>query len=279
VNFEDDLLTLNHRHVYALCDEITARGLKFNWSIFSRVDTVSPELLGRIREAGCTWMLYGVESGNQHILNTIKKRITLDKIRDAVRMAREAGIDVLASFIIGLPGETRETLKETVEFALSLDTSWGLNVLSPFPGSEVREKAAEYGIEILSSNWLDYDANTAVTRTKEAGPQEIAEVLHRYNEELEGFLEALEKEGALDPAKASQLRVRSPLAQTLLQGDIIEGLGVVEISDDPLEGLIAKLKETVPYTHEQISENIRSWTDQGLLTYDLDGRHVTWRWS
>jgi len=86
VNMEDDLLTLNPRHVYAFCDEIIARGLKFNWSVFSRVDTVNPELLRKMQEAGCTWMLYGVESGNQQILDTVKKKITLEKIREGVRL-------------------------------------------------------------------------------------------------------------------------------------------------------------------------------------------------
>ena len=224
-------------------------------------------------------MLYGVESGNQHILDTVKKKITLEKIRDGVRMANEVGIKVLASFIIGLPGETRETLNDTIEFALSLNTSWGLNVLSPFPGTEVREKAEEYGIEILTSDWTKYDANTAVTRTAGAGPEEIAEALNRFDRGLEEFVADLEKQGRLDTATASQLKVRSPLAQTLLLGDVIESLGVIELRDDPIEGLINRLDEVVTCTHDQISENIRKWVDEGLLTYDLESRNLSWRWS
>jgi radical SAM superfamily enzyme YgiQ (UPF0313 family) len=279
VNFEDDLLTLNHKHVYAVCDEIIARGLKFNWSIFSRADTVNLDLLRRMKEAGCNWMLYGVESGNQQILDTVKKKITLEKIREGVRMAKEAGIEVMASFIIGLPGETVDTLKETIEFGQSLDTFWGFNVLSPFPGTEVRDKADEYGIEILTDDWTEYDANTAVTSTKGAGPEEIAEALRRYNEILEGFLADIKRQGTLNTAEEARLGVRTPLAQTLLLDDIIEGLGGMEVKGDPIEKLVGRLVEIVPYTHDQIVENIRPWFDEGLLKYEIEGQRISWRWS
>ena len=279
VNFEDDLLTLNHRHVHALCDEIIARGLKFNWSVFSRVDTVNPELLRRMKEAGCTWMLYGVESGNQQILDTVKKKITLEKIKEGVRLGKEAGIKIMASFIIGLPGETEETLNETVKFALELDTTWGFNVLSPFPGTEVREKADEYGIEILTSDWSKYDANTAVTRTEGAGPEEIAGALSRYNQGLELYLTDLERESKLDYIEAMRSISSSPLAWTLLQSDVIESLGELEIEGDAVEDLASRLEKIVPFIHDEISENVKQWVDGGLLNYDLKGQHLVWSWA
>jgi len=279
VNFEDDLLTLNHKHVYAICDEIIARGLKFNWSVFSRADTVNRELLRRMKEAGCTWMLYGVESGNQHILNTVKKKITLEKIREGVRLGKEAGINVMASFIIGLPGETKETLKETTNFALELDTTWGFNVLSPFPGTEVREKAGDYGIEILTDDWSQYDANTPVTRTEGAGQAEINEALSLYHKGLELFLRDLEKEGKLDYIEAMQSRTSSPLAWTLLQDEVIENLGGMETKGDPVESLASRVAEIVPYPLHQVSDSIKRWVEEGLLKYNLKGQHLVWRWS
>ena len=279
VNFEDDLLTLNHKHVYAVCDEIMHRGLKFNWSVFARVDTVNLELLRRMREAGCTWMLYGVESGNQQILNTVKKKVTLDQIREGVRLAKEAGINIMASFIIGLPGETVETMKETVEFALELDTTWGFNVLSPFPGTEVREKSDEYGIQILTDDWTKYDANTSVSRTEAAGPEEIAEALSRYNEGLVRYLDDLVKEGKLNQAEAAQLKGGSPLACTLLEGDIIEGLGPMELNDNPVQSLVDSLERIVPYSHDHIDENVRKWHQDRLLNYEPHEGTLVWRWG
>ncbi|MEE8470990.1 MAG: radical SAM protein, partial [Dehalococcoidia bacterium] len=279
VNLEDDLLTLNHTHVYAFCDEIIARGLKFNWSVFSRVDTVNPELLRKMKQAGCSWMLYGVESGNQQILDRIHKKITLEKIREGVRLGKEAGINILASFIIGLPGETEETLKETIRFAAELETPWGFNVLAPFPGTEVREEAKDYGLEILTNDWAKYDANTAVSRTEGAGPEEIAQALSEYDKGLMRYLKDLESEGRAGLLDAAQARNGSPLAWALLQNDVIESLGPTELKDDPVAALADRIAKIMPYTHDQVSGNIRTWVTDGLLKYDVDGEHLVWRWS
>jgi radical SAM superfamily enzyme YgiQ (UPF0313 family) len=279
VNMEDDLLTLNHRHVHAFCDEILARGLKFNWSVFSRVDTVNLELLRKMKTAGCTWMLYGVESGNQQILDTVKKKITLDKIREGVRLGKEAGIDVMASFIIGLPGETKETLRENIRFAMELETTWGFNVLSPFPGTEVRENAQEYGVEILTDDWTQYDANTPVSRTAGAGPEDIAAALSEYHRGLTEYLARLEKEGKSDEIAASQARKGSALAWTLLQGDIIEDIGAMALDGDPVDAFVGRVAKIVDDPRDQVDKSIRKWVDRGLLKYHIDGGHLSWRWS
>ena len=279
VNFEDDLLTLNHRHVHAICDEIQARGLTFDWSAFSRVDTVNPELLRRMKEAGCTWLLYGVESGNQQVLDTIKKKITLDKVREAVRMAKEAGIDILASFIFGLPGETRDTIKESVQFGLELGTSYGFHVLSPFPGTEVREKAEEFGIEILSNDWTKYDCNRPVTRTAGAGPAEIAEALHEYYEQIKLVLTHMEEKGDPQQAALAKSKRRGPLSWALLRGDVIESLGTMKQDGAPEESLATRLAQLVPYPCNEITENVRKWVQDGLLKYDQAGGGLVWRWS
>jgi len=185
----------------------------------------------------------------------------------------------MASFIIGLPGETKETLKETFKFALELDTNWGFNVLSPFPGTEVREKAGDYGIEILTDDWSQYDANTPVTRTEGAGQAEINEALSLYYKGLELFLRDLEKEGKLDYIEAMQSRTSSPLAWTLLQDEVIENLGGMETKGDPVESLASRVAEIVPYPLHQVSDSIKRWVEEGLLKYNLKGQHLVWRWS
>jgi len=279
VNFEDDHLTLNHKHLNAICDEIIARGLKFNWSAFSRVDTVNSEILRKMKQAGCTWLLYGVESGNQEILNTIKKKITLQKVTDAVDMAKEVGIGILASFILGLPGETPETMRQSLQFAQGLEASYGFHVLSPFPGTEVREKAAEYGIEILTNDWTKYDCNRPVTRTKDASPEQINDFLHEYFEALNKYLAALEKERRASKGEAVGAKKRSPLAAALLKGDIIESVGMLKADGAPLESLISKVAEAVPYSRQQINEDITKWVKQGLLKYTVKDGHLVWDWT
>jgi anaerobic magnesium-protoporphyrin IX monomethyl ester cyclase len=279
VNFEDDHLTLNHQHLNALCDEIIARGLKFNWSAFSRVDTVNPEILHKMKRAGCTWLLYGVESGNQEILDIIKKKITLQKVRDAVEMAKEAGIGILASFILGLPGETPETMRQSLQFAQGLGASYGFHVLSPFPGTEVREKAAEYGIEILTDDWTKYDCNRPVSRTKGAGPDQINALLHEYFEALNRYLVALEKERKASQGESGEAKKRIPLSALILKGDIIESVGMLKAGGDPVESLVAKVAELVPYSRHQISEDVTKWVDQGLLKYTIKDGHMVWDWT
>jgi radical SAM superfamily enzyme YgiQ (UPF0313 family) len=279
INFEDDLLTLNHDHVRTFCDEILSRGLRFNWSAFSRADTVNAEILPRMNAAGCTWLLYGVESGNQAILDRAKKKITLDRIRQGVELAKEHGIEVMASFIIGLPGETRETLQDTVDFARELGAFYGFNVLAPFPGTEVWERAAEYGIEILTDDWTKYDANQAVSRTQEVGPDEVNEVLRDYYEAL--GVPPIGSDAQADQAGggSGRRRSRSTLAWYILQNDVIESLGGLRAGADPVKELVNKVAERTQYPRDHVDENIRRWVVAGLLRHDSSGDHVVWRWS
>lgn len=278
VNFEDDLFTLNHRHVHAICDEIMSRGLKFQWSIFARVDTVNPEILRKLKRAGCDWLSYGVESGNQQILDKVKKKITLDKVRESVNMAHDAGVKVLASFILGLPGETKETILESMEFAQELGVHYGFHVLAPFPGTDVRENAEEFGIEILTSDWSKYDANRPVTRTAGASPQDITDALHKYYKGLRIIPDG-PSDTDLDRAEMAKSQRRSPLAWALVNGDVIENLGGVNCNGDPAEDLANRIAELIPYPIEQIRENIRSWVGHGLLKYESQTDQLLWRWA
>jgi len=278
VNFEDDLFTLNHKHLHAICDDIIARGLKFKWSVFARVDTVNPEVLQKLKLAGCDWLCYGIESGNQQILDIVKKKITLDKIRESVKMAKDAGVNVLASFILGLPGETKETLLQTMEFAQELDTYYGFHVLAPFPGTEVREKADEYGLEILTSDWAKYDANRPVSRTKGASPEDITDALHKYYRGLR-IVPDEPGESNGDRVELAKPQRRSPLAWALLSGDVVESLGGIEHRQGPVEDLADRIAKLIPYPPQQIRENITSWVEQGLMKYDLKDGHLVWRWA
>ncbi len=277
VDLEDDLLTINHKHLYAILDGIEERGLKFNWRAFSRVDTVNPEMLRRMKQAGCIGLLYGVESGNQQILDKIKKKITLDRVRAAIKMANDVDIPVQATFILGLPGETRETLVETIDFALSLDTFFGIHVLAPFPGTELRENAEEYGIEILTSDWSKYDANRPVTRTKGAGPEEITAVLYRYYMGLRLTPDDLAGVKS-NQAEIEKEKRRTPLQWVILQNDVIESLGAIEAQGNSAEVLSGRIAEVIPYPHNQIKDKVSNWVGAGLLRYDAKDGQMMWRW-
>ncbi|MBE0481762.1 MAG: cobalamin B12-binding domain-containing protein [Dehalococcoidia bacterium] len=278
IHVQNDLFTLNHRHLNAFCAEILSRGLEFRWSAFARVDTVNREVLRRMREAGCTGLCFGIESGVQEVLDRIKKKITLEQVRNAVRMANDMGFNVQAAFILGLPGESRETLARTREFAQELGVFYGLHVLAPFPASEVREKASEFGIEILTDDWTKYDANTPVTRTRGAAPEDIISELHRYyiglrltQDDLAGLRS--------DRAAIEKDKRRAPLAWALLKNDVIENTGPVPAISDPLSDLSTRLAAILPYPPKQIENTVLRWWDQGLLESSFNDGCFTWSWK
>ena len=233
ITIEDDLFTLYRKHFLAVCGELERRGTGIRWNAFSRVDTISPEIVQTMARAGCQAICFGVESGSQELLDVAKKRSDLAKVRDAMRMAQDVGICALASFIIGLPGETEATLRQTVAFAESLRDEfgalYGFHILAPFPGTEVRERAADYGLEILTSDWTHYDANHVVSRTPGASPDAIRAVADEYEATIErycAYQDHLFAAGKLEgyERKLYLRRRRQELLWKLLQGDVVEAL-------------------------------------------------------
>ena len=202
----------------------------------------------------------------------------MNKIRESVQMAKDAGVNVLASFILGLPGETEETLKETVAFAQELDTYYGFHVLAPFPGTEVREHADEYGLEILTSDWSKYDANRPVSRTIGASPKDITATLHTYYKGLRIVPED-DEASDVDQAELAKSQRRSPLAWALVSNDVIESLGAIQHQAGSEEDLINGIANLIPYSREQIAGNVGSWIEQGLLKYDTRDGCSIWRWA
>jgi len=289
INMADDLFTLNRKHLYAFCDEVMARKLKFKWSANSRVDTVDPELLGKMKEAGCFFICYGVESGNQKILDIARKKITLEKIKEAVKLSKDAGIKSLASFIIGLPGETKKTLKESVNFAEELGPYYAFHLLAPFPGTEVWERREEYGLRILTDDWLKYTANEAITETEGVSAAELTEIDRKYQQEVEryvSYLEELEKSGKLDSESIEQeeleqvkARRRGEITFKLLYGDIIENLGSMETKGDVVAELVAGVSKEITYPLHYLRQVIEDMVSQGMLKYELHQGKVTWRWD
>ena len=140
VHFEDDNLTLKRKHVEDICNLILKRKIKINWATPNgiRVDTLDLELLRLMKRSGCYFIAFGIESGNQGILDNAKKGVNLETVRRVASLAKKAGIVTQGFFIFGLPGETEETMKETMAFAKSipLDKAQFL-LLDILPGSEL----------------------------------------------------------------------------------------------------------------------------------------------
>jgi radical SAM superfamily enzyme YgiQ (UPF0313 family) len=146
IAFYDDVFTLDKKRAYAISEEIVRRGLKVTWSCETRVNLVDKELLAVMAKAGCYSISYGLESGNQTILDTINKNTTLEEAEEAVRYTREAGIHPIGYFMIGSPGETPETIKQTIALAKKLKLGFAqFSITTPFPGTELYNLYLEAG--------------------------------------------------------------------------------------------------------------------------------------
>jgi len=233
ITIEDDLFTLYRKHFLAVCDELVRRNTGIRWNAFSRVDTITPEIVQTMAKAGCQAICFGVESGSQEILDLVKKKSNLHLVKEAMRMTQDAGISALASFIIGLPGETEETLRQTVAFANELHQEfgslYGFHILAPFPGSEVRERAADYGLEILTNDWTKYDANHVVTRSKGTDTSVVQAVADAYDDTMQRYLEYQNHLYRTDQLPAYERKMylrrrRQSLLWKILLDDVVEGL-------------------------------------------------------
>lgn len=146
IGFKDSEFTLNQKNVEDFCDLLIERNYDLTWNCNGRVNHVTPSLLSKMKRAGCASITYGVESGDQEILDILKKQITLSQIRDTMQMSRTAGLSVIGNFMIGNPGDTKETIKKTINFSkeLKLDYAY-FGFTTPFPGTELREEALVKG--------------------------------------------------------------------------------------------------------------------------------------
>lgn len=150
--FEDDTFVTFRPRLAEICHRLIELKLDISWSCLGRVNHVTAENLVLMKKAGCWQISYGIESGSQDILSLIKKNVTIEQIRKAVSMSRKAGLLNKGFFIIGHPGETAESLRQTVDFALELPLDdISVMMLTPFPGSEIHTHAAEFGI--FDSDW------------------------------------------------------------------------------------------------------------------------------
>ncbi|MBI5797310.1 radical SAM protein [Candidatus Woesearchaeota archaeon] len=146
ISFWDDLFTINKKWTEDVCDEIIAQGIDITWTCYARADCVNERILQKMAKAGCWNIFYGIETGNQQLLDNINKRLKVQQIKDAVKWTKEAGIEIRASFIIGLPGETLELGEETINFAIELDPDYAqFCINTPFPGTKLWDTADQWG--------------------------------------------------------------------------------------------------------------------------------------
>jgi len=156
LKFCDELFTLNHKHVISVCEGIKKH--KLNIWAYARVGTVTPSLLGTMKEAGINWLCYGFESGDDSVRIGVGK--DYGDIWDTVNMTRRAGINIIANFMFGLPNDTLGTMWKTLTLAQELNCEWAnFYCAMPYPGSK------DYKGQV--KDWARYNqfGNTAVPQS------------------------------------------------------------------------------------------------------------------
>jgi len=156
--FVDDTFTAYPKRTTEICNEIIKRGIKIEWACDTRVNSITEELLRTMKRAGCRLVKFGVESGDQKILNIIRKGITLEQVKRAVAFAKRVGLETHGFFIIGHPYDTKKTIKKTIRFAKELKLDYAqFSVMTPLPGTEVLTMAEHNkGIRLLTKDWWKF---------------------------------------------------------------------------------------------------------------------------
>jgi len=159
LKFVDEMHVLNRRHVEGLCDEILCRGLGDHLNIwcYSRIDTIKwPGLLEKMRRAGYRWFVLGIEASDSTVRDGQDKSFSDDQIVKTVATIQAAGIHVMGNYIVGLPGDTHESMRQTLDLALSLKTEWAnFYGTMAYPGSQLYRDALAQGLR-LPESWAGY---------------------------------------------------------------------------------------------------------------------------
>ncbi len=292
INIADDFFTSSKKRVRMLCEEIKRRNIKFEWAAFARVNSVSHELLEMMMEVGCDTISFGLESGNEEMLERVEKHMKLDQARKAAKICKEVGMNVFSSFIVGLPGETKETLQDTRDFAEELGTEFGYHFLAPLPGTPIRDEIEKFDLSIQSTDWNEYDANRAIVSTSKLSQQQMEEFVAEYEAGCQEHWDKTEtnyRNGTADEMEIMKFESRQRLEFIfeVLSEDVIE-LAAQDIpatdGQSVTEGLInilavAAKKAKVVIDNKVICQTVNHLVKQGYVIPEVEDGRRSWQWT
>jgi hypothetical protein len=198
------------------------------------------------------------------------------------------GMIAHTSFIVGLPGETMETLEETKQFAGSLGSLYGYHFLSPFPGTTVREEVDQYDLEILTHDWSRYDANSAIVKTSRLSPEQINAFVAEYDREINEVWEKQVhgyREKTNTPYENLQVEgyFKTQFVYRLLSEDLIEALGSFLLNGrkrgDAVEALCQRLEKATEADPALICKTLQTFIDRGYIKSRQDNGNLIWYWT
>ncbi|MFQ5874697.1 MAG: B12-binding domain-containing radical SAM protein [Dehalococcoidia bacterium] len=189
--FSDDLFVTNRKRTVNLCDKLIESGLGLRWMSNARVDLVDEDLLRKMKAAGCHSIFFGLESGSQRMLDSMKKGTKVEQAEKALKACRAVGLPANGYFIIGLPGETRETVRETVEFCKRLGLEVDFNVATPLPDTPLYAQSVELGkigeVPAVLEKWDAWNENMLVNLTT-MSDDELMKLKEEAEEEINSFV-------------------------------------------------------------------------------------------
>lgn len=153
IHFCDNIFTHDLDWANEIAEEIIKRELEIRYSINSRCNIPDTDIFEKLKQSGCEWVSFGIESGSQEILNRISKKVTIRQIEDTVLAAKKAGLKTRTSWIIGLPGDYKENLMNIYLMKKILPDQIHITLNTPYPGSRYGENPEKYGIHLIKNNW------------------------------------------------------------------------------------------------------------------------------
>ncbi len=172
--FDDDTFNIGEERIIRICEEIRKRGINIPWEAMARADTATPKMLKAMKDAGMYCIKYGVESGDQAVLDRVGKNLDLKKAEEMIKITKKMGIKTHLTFTFGLPGETWETIKKSIAFLMKTNPdSVQISINVPFPGTRYYGELDKKGL-ILTKDWSKYDGyQYAVMRTEKLSADDL----------------------------------------------------------------------------------------------------------
>jgi radical SAM superfamily enzyme YgiQ (UPF0313 family)/glycosyltransferase involved in cell wall biosynthesis len=188
VYFDDDTFNIGKKRMRKICDEMVQRKINVSWGAMARADTADYETLKAMKAAGLVGIKFGVESGVQELVDNAEKALDLKKVRKAVDWCKSLGIKTHLTFTFGLPGETRDTIRQTIEFAKELNPdSIQFSITTPFPGTKYFEILKQNGC-LLTQEWEMYDGTLyTVIKTDDLSSHDLEDAVKQANSEFNQF--------------------------------------------------------------------------------------------
>ncbi len=182
IGFMDDCFALNKKRLFEMCNMMRKYGVVDNicWGSALRVDTLNFEILNQMRKAGCAMLFFGVESGNQQVLDNVQKGTTVKMIEDAFKWARRLGIDTIASLALGLPGDTFESCLKTIEWVKNklrpTFVVWA--AATPYPGTPFFEECLEKGwLKEIPTDWSEFTMIDPVLNLTDMSKEDVKNLI------------------------------------------------------------------------------------------------------